>query len=154
MIVKEPKLAEYSYVFANLSQKSRDDVLSITEANPLDMARALHHTQDRGFTWVFYHNGKPAALLGARRQHGNIWSLFGVGTDDWKKVWRMVTLVAKRDMMKAVLDAGAHRAHCVSPAHHEDTHKWLRFLGATHEAPMPQYGKGREDYILFSWLKE
>ncbi|WP_288927291.1 hypothetical protein [uncultured Maritimibacter sp.] len=154
IVVNDPKFLEISYVLQNLSDKSREDVLNATEASFMDIASGLFTSRDRGFTWAFYHNGAPAALLGARRSHGDVWSLFGMGTDDWRRVWRLVTLVARRDMMTAVRDAGAIRAHCVSPAAHTDTHKWLRVLGASHEAEMPSYGVDGADYIMFSWLKE
>jgi len=151
--VPNPTLAEIQYVVENLSEKSQEDIWGAVEATPQIYAGFIHkHPQ--AFRWVFYNDGKPAALLGAMLQHRGVWNLFGMGTADWKSVWRLVTLVAKRDMMQAVLDAGAHRAQCMSPATHEDTHKWLRFLGATHEVEMPRFGRNGEDYIMFSWLKE
>lgn len=86
--------------------------------------------------------------------HAGVWALYGFGTDAWRDIWREVTRTARRDMMKAVTDAGAHRAQCVSPANHKDTHAWLRMLGATLETPMPKYGKGGQDYVMFAWIKE
>jgi len=147
-----PTEAEIMYVLENLREKSKEDIFGATDDDAYGIANYLVWAD--GFKWVFYHDAYPAALLGATKMHDGVWNLFGMGTDDWQKVWRLVTLVAKRDMMQAVLDAGAHRAQCMSPASHEDTHKWLRFLGATHEAEMPKWGKNGEDYIMFSWLKE
>lgn len=152
MIVSDPNLAEIAFVCENMRDKSQEDVFGVVEASPSRLAQSLHRAY--GFKWVFYHDGLPCAALGATQVHTGVWSLFGFGTDDWQKVWRLVTLVAKRDMMQAVSDTGAHRAHCVSPASHTDTHKWLWFLGANHVVEMPKYGRKGEDYLLFAWLRE
>lgn len=154
MIIADPKFAEIRYVLRNLSDRSREDVLSCEVQSPDQMADGIFRSRSAGFTWCFYREGVPAALLGARHQYGGVWSLFGMGTDHWKSVCRLVTLVSKRDMMQAVKAAGAQRAHCLSPSHHHDTHKWLRYLGATHEAAMPKYGANGEDFTLFAWVKE
>jgi hypothetical protein len=151
VIFANPNTSEVAYVCMNLRQKSKEEIFAVNDLSAADLAKRL--SEAPGFKWVAYHNGLPAALIGAIPLHGGVWSLFGMGTDNWIKVWRQVTLVAKRDMMQAVLDAGGHRAQCMAPASHEDTHKWLRFLGATHEVQMPAYGRNKEDYILFAWIK-
>jgi hypothetical protein len=152
VIFENPMKPEIAFVINNLREKSRQDIFWATDATPEFYIEFL--ARPVGFKWVIYHEKEPAALIGAMPRHKGVWSLFGMGTDKWTKVWRLVTLVARRDMMRAVSDAGAHRAECLSPAEHGDTHRWLRMLGATHEAPMPGYGKNGEDYILFSWLKD
>lgn len=149
--ITDPTEAEIRHVIENAREKSMEDLVQVRDADPALFARHVHLTSS--FIWLFYNDNRPAAILSATEQHKGVFSLFGIGTDDWIKVWRLVTLVAKRDMMRTVLDAGGHRAHTVSPASHTDTHKWLRFLGANHEAEMPEYGPNREDYILFSWLR-
>ena len=136
----------------NMRDQSREELFGASNATPESYAAGL--IASAGFKWVAYHKQQPCALIGAVPEHTGVWGLFGLGTDDWVSVWRKVTIIAKRDMMAMVLGAGAHRAHCMSPATHVDTHKWLRFLGASHEAQMPAFGKQGEDYILFSWLKE
>ena len=147
----DPSAAEIRYVCENMRKNSSEELFGANDGTPKTYAKWLISTD--GFKWVAYHASKPCALIGAIPERKGVWGLFGLGTDDWQKVWRKVTIIAKRDMMQMVLDAGAHRAHCMSPATHIETHKWLRFLGASHEAEMPAYGKQGEDYILFSWLK-
>lgn len=152
MICAGPNKAEINYVCENMRESSREELFAVGDGNPKTYADWL--VKSEGFKWVAYHNKTPCALIGAVPERGGVWALFGLGTDDWKQVWRKVTIIAKRDMMRAVLDAGAHRAHCMSLATHEETHKWLRFLGVSHEAEMPAYGNQGEDFILFSWLRD
>ena len=105
------------------------------------------------FTWVADHDDMPCAFFGAYERRPQLWGLFGFGTDDWHKVWREVTLVSARDMMRRVLDAGAVRADCLSLAENVRVHKWLRFLGATVATEMPGAGAHGENLIQFTWTR-
>lgn len=150
-ITADPKPKEVRYICRNMREKSRDDILPVFAGNEMDLAEML--IRSGGLFWVAYHDSRPAALIGAYQRYRGVWSLVGLGTDDWVKVWRLVTLVSARDMMEAVRNTGAHRADCTSPEHHTDTHRWLRHLGATHETTLPAFGANGEDYRLFAWLR-
>lgn len=150
MIVAQPDAQAMMGVLGNLRPQSRAE-LAMQEIDPEILCRYLA-AQD-GCRWLVLHSGLPAALIGAYPQHRGVWSLYGFGTDLWEKEWRLVTGVARRNMMRHVADSGAHRAHCMSPASHVQTHRWLRTLGAMHEAEMPGYGARGEDFIMFSWLR-
>ena len=151
MMIANPTLAEILYVVNNLRDQSRKEIFQATEATPERYALALHSAH--GFRWVGYHNGAPAAILGATRQHKGVWSVFGFGTDDWIKVWRSVTRTALKEMFPAVEGSGCHRAHCITLAESADVHRWLKVLGATEESVMRGYGRDGEDYTMFSWTK-
>ena len=138
-----------SYVLRNLREKSREEC-ELQGRTPITLSAMLAHQR---IAWTIWYENKPAALIGAMPLHRGVWSLFGFGTDAWVKVWRLVTLTARRDMMRAVTDTGAHRAQCLSPATHTDTHKWLRLLGASYEVDLPAYGVNGEDFKMFAWLK-
>lgn len=147
-----PTYDEVRYVVANLRDQSRDEIFSCLECSEEDFA--LDIASSMGFKWVGYYDGKPAAIIGASPQHRGVWNLFGFGTDDWLKIWRDVTKTARKDMMQAVKDTGAHRAQCVTMASHIGTHRWLKALGATLQTPMPAYGREGQDYTMFAWVRE
>lgn len=151
MMLPNPTHEEILYVVQNLRAMSRDEIFGATQETVENFAAGI--AASGGFKWVGYHAGKPAAIIGASPIHRGVWALFGFGTDDWVQIWRPVTRTARRDMMQAVTDAGAHRAHCVTRSDHTDTHRWLRALGATLETPMPGYGMDGQDYTMFAWLK-
>jgi hypothetical protein len=112
-----------------------------------------NHLANVPMTWVAYHDDMPCAFWGAYEREPGLWGLFGFGTADWHLVWRQVTLVSARDMMRRVLDAGAQRADCLSLAENERVHKWLRFLGAAVATAKPGAGANGEDLIQFTWLR-
>jgi hypothetical protein len=152
MMLPNPRIEEVLYVCRNMRQRSHDEIFGSTDMTPDQFAAFIARVP--GFKWVGYCDGAPAAIIGAYQDHSGVWSLFGFGTDDWQKIWRSVTKVAKRDMMRAVMEAGAHRAHCITRDDHTETHVWLRALGAKLQVKMPAYGKDGSDYTMFAWLKE
>lgn len=151
MMIIDPTLEEIRHVVLNLRDQSRREIFQATDMDEEAFAQSVFHA--RGFTWVGYHNGAPTAILGAHRQHQGVWSVFGFGTEDWQAIWRAVTRTAKVDMFRMVSECGCHRAHCVTMTESTDVHRWLRLLGATEESVMRGYGKGGEDYTMFSWTK-
>lgn len=151
-MLPDPAPEEILFVCRNMRDRSREEIFGSTDMTVEQFAAFI--TRVEGFKWVGYSNGLPAALIGAYKDHAGVWSLFGFGTNGWQKIWRAVTKTAKRDMMQAVVEAGAHRAHCITRADHDETHLWLRALGAKLETPMPGYGKDGSNYTMFAWLKE
>lgn len=152
MILPEPKYLETLYVCQNLRKESHEEIFGVFEGDAETLAKTYDKAE--GHKWVGYFNGKPAALFGALKAHSGVWTLFGFGTDDWAQIWKPVTKTMKRDMFRLVSEEGAHRASCISPASHTETHRWLKFLGAGHVAELPKFGKNGEDYLMFSWLRE
>jgi hypothetical protein len=151
MIIK-PSYDDFLFVCEHMRPQSRDEVFGLFPGGPEDLARYL--VRSNGFHWAGVWDGVPCAMIGAYPIRHGVWGLYGFGTDLWRKAWRAVTIAAKRDMFREVSGAGAHRAECMTLADHEETHRWLMFLGATHRAEMPMAGRNGEDYVMFSWLKE
>ena len=150
MIVSDPSASEYGYVLDNLREKSFEELTALG-GHPDGAKFMISQTPYR---WVVYSGNFPAAVIGWTPMRRGVLSLFGFGTDDWVKVWRKVTLIAMRDMITAGNSAGWHRAQAISPAWHEDTHRWLRLIGATHEVELPAYGVNAEDFKMFSWFRK
>lgn len=152
MMFPNPSPEEISYVCNNLRPKSHEDIFGATFDN-LDELKAVM-TGIGGIQWVGYCDKLPAAIVGAHLIHGGVWGVYGFGTAKWGDIWRDVTKVGRREVLGGIQRAGGHRAQCVSPAEHKDTHAWLRLLGATIETPMPKYGRNGEDYVMLAWVKE
>ena len=152
MIAANPKFRELIHVCRNLRELSREEMYMTSEIEEPDLL-AEQMVGDR-LQWVAYHDGKPAAVIGARQAHPGVWNLYGFGTDDYEHIMLEVTKHARRVMMPEVKATGAHRAQALSPADHVETHKWLRFLGAKEEARLGGFGKNGEDVLVFAWRRE
>lgn len=153
-IFRDPDLSEIIYVATHMREKSQDEMFAATSAQD-GVELAMRYFRSPGFRYVAYGaSGKPAAILGATALFEGVWGLFGFGTDEYDDIIIPVTKFARREMMADVKEAGARRAQCFSPASHEDTHKWLRFLGAKEEARLKNYTKDGDDMLVFAWLRE
>lgn len=152
MIAARPKFGELVHVCRNLREMSRSEMYLTAEIEEPELLAEVFFGHP--LSWVAYHDAKPAAVIGATRLHPGVWGLYGFGTDDYAHVMLEVTKHARRVMMPEVRATGAHRAQCMSPATHHETHKWLRFLGAKEEARLGGYGKNGEDVLVFAWRRD
>jgi RimJ/RimL family protein N-acetyltransferase len=62
-----------------------------------------------------------------------------------------LTRWVKRFMIPALKEAGMHRAEARSLATHTTAHAWMQSLGAKQESVLRQYGRDKQDFILFGW---
>lgn len=152
MILPNPTVEEVLYIGRNMREKSREDIFGAMEVTLEDFCVGVHATHPHA--WVAYHDGLPAAYMGAKEIHKGLWSLAGFGTDDWVKVWKDLTRTGRRELVPILIENGARRAHCISPSDHHDTHRWLRMLGATEELRMRNYGLDGRDYTMLAWLRD
>ena len=98
--------------------------------------------------------GISGAAVGAAEMWPGVWSVWMFATDAWPRHAFRVSAFIRRQMMPALLAAGARRAECASLASYSSAHRWLAWLGAKPEAFIAGYGKNGEDFILFSWRKD
>lgn len=92
---------------------------------------------------------EPIAVVGAMFLWPGVVSVFMFATDRWREVAIETTRFVKNILLPSLRDAGVHRLQCYSLADHYEAHNWLRYLGADREVPEPEYGKNRENYVLF-----
>lgn len=93
---------------------------------------------------------EPICALGAAFMWPGVVSVFMFATDRWREVALETTRFVRKTLLPALRDAGVHRLHCYSLDSHTEAHAWLRYLGADREMPEPEFGKNRENYVLFT----
>lgn len=119
-----------------------------------DSAHVLAHNiiHDWGpLSYIVYRYEKPVAVLGAMEMWPGVWSAWLLATDDFSKVGKTVTAFIHRDMSPLLRALGCHRLEARSLATHTEAHRWLESLGAKREALLKNYGKNKEDFIIFHW---
>lgn len=99
-------------------------------------------------------DGVAAAAVGAAEMWPGVWSVWMFATDAWPRHYLRVTAFIRRQLIPALLAAGARRAECASLASYHSAHRWLTYLGARPEAYLTAYGKNGEDFILFCWRRD
>ncbi|WP_299129692.1 hypothetical protein [uncultured Amaricoccus sp.] len=153
MIAAAPRPSEISFVCHRLREQSAEEMFMLSWHDSPE-ALAQRFINLAGFQWVAYDGTEPAAIFGAHPLWPGTWSLYGFGTDRYGNVLREVTKHFRREVVPAVRGSGAHRAQCMSPAHHTETHRWLEMLGGSEEATLRCYGRRGEDMKIFAWFKE
>lgn len=93
---------------------------------------------------------EPICAIGAAFMWPGVVSVFMFATDRWPEVALETTRFVRKMLLPALRDGGVHRLQCYSLAEHTEAHRWLRYLGADREAPEPEFGKNRENYLLFT----
>lgn len=138
------------FLLFNLREIDQEEIAcNIDSENPLEWAAWIwRHIAHKGCGWVARLNGRPAAVLGIFQNFPGNWQVYSFGTDQYPRV-----VVFLRDYMDAAvkygLDNGMHRLECRSISSHKDAHGLLRLRGFTPEAILRQFGRRRQEYILF-----
>lgn len=108
---------------------------------------AYHAFKNSFYRWTA--NGEAA--FGAMPLWMGCWSIWMFATDDFtaatgKEMVRFIRRILRTEMPAR----GAHRVECKSLSTHAAAHRFIEALGLTREATQRAYGKGREDFIVFS----
>ncbi len=95
--------------------------------------------------------GKPAVMGGFVSIWPGTGTLWMWGTPDWPEVRVEVSRFVTREVLPD-LDKTVHRIECRTIADNKDVIRWLKYLGFQQEAVNAQFGRGREDFLLFARL--
>jgi hypothetical protein len=100
---------------------------------------------------VWVRDEVPVSCQGIIMARPGVWEVFAFGTNCWPDVVLSMTRYATRVIMPALLRVGFHRAECRALAAHEDSRRWIEFLGAHEEARLKGLGRGGEDFVGYVW---
>ena len=97
---------------------------------------------------------RPIAAIGGTVRHPGVWIAWMFATDEFPLIGRAATVFARRGILPAMIRAGAHRIEMRSAVDHTEAHRWIEVLGGKAEATLREYGKDREDFVLYAWRRE
>ncbi len=134
------------HIFFNMRAQDRDEVFACFWHDDPELV-AYHAWRHSPYRWT----ADGAAAFGAMPLHPGVWSIWMVATPDFtpatgKEMVRFIRRILRTEMPTR----GAHRVECKSLATHTVAHRFIRALGLCEEATQRAYGKGREDFIVFS----
>lgn len=98
-------------------------------------------------------DGDPVAIGGVATHQPGVGQAWMVGTHDIG-IAGIEIAHACRKSIDALFDSGGlHRIQAHSAAFHTQAHRWLKAIGLREESRLHGYGKGGEEFIVFSILK-
>jgi len=153
MELTQPTLETLSYVMRNMREWDRREIFATQWSDdPDNLAARLIGLCE--FSWIAGRDGVPIAALGAYPVWPGCWSVWMMATDEIGKIGLSLTKHVRQRMMPSLLAGNFRRAQCHSMAGHEDAQNWLRALGAKEEGRCFGYGKGGEDFLVFTWDRD
>ncbi len=97
----------------------------------------------------------PVCVGAAVMARPNVVTLLFFATKDFKKIALPATRFIKKQFLARLVATGVHRIEAVSLAGYSEAHKWLEALGLKQETQaMLDYGKNREAFTQFAWVRE
>jgi hypothetical protein len=138
------------YVLGNLRDADRLEVAAtIDQGSALATANLI--LQIPGPKWEARTvRGEPAVIGGFTPVWPGLGSGWLWGTDCWDEVALEVTRALKKHILPSLDARGVHRIEARPMAGNVAAIRWLQIIGFRQEAVTAQFGRGREDFILFA----
>lgn len=146
-------LRDATFVAANMRADDWTEIECQAPAGTLPIEAALWSVNGRE-AWVATVKGQPAAVFGIHNATpaGNVVTVWAWGTKAMRRAVPEITRFIRWKVPRWISE-GVTRVEARSIVGHADAHRWMRGLGAV-QAACPAWGKGGEDFILFSWTRE
>lgn len=100
---------------------------------------------------VWSWDNEPAAINGVLPVRPGVVIAAAFGTDKWRFTLRAMTRWSREWVIPALQAASYHRGEAYVLAANVDARAWIEALGGEIEAYLYQYGRNREDFILYTW---
>lgn len=147
------------YVARNMRQRDFDEICATSFTDDRQELAEEMAMRLRGQPMAFavgdmdINGGAPIVCIAWVETHPGVWQVGMFATDDMPRVGPFLTKQVCRKITPLLGEIGANRVYANSICGYESVHKWLKFLGLSHEAQLPQHGKDGQDFICFSWIR-
>ncbi len=149
-LVAGPHFAASARIATNMRARDKEEIFALAwKDDPWQLAARTAGLGD--FQWTAFYDHEPVAAIGAFPVWPGVWNVWAYGTDLWPKVAITLTRHVKTFMIPAILERGAHRAHCYVLDKNDDAARWLEYLGAVKEASLDNFGKNGQTFHVYSW---
>lgn len=147
-MIRPITLEDTARVAAKMRDIDRREICALHGTDdPVEATSTLRFLRHIGATvW----RDEPICAIGAVFMWPGVVSVFMFATDRWPEVAIETTRFVRKTLLPTLCEAGVHRLQCYSLDSHIEAHRWLRFLGADRETTEPEFGKNRENYVLFT----
>jgi hypothetical protein len=95
----------------------------------------------------------PVAVGGVMELRPNVLTLFFLATPAFDRIVLPLSRYIKWRLFPPLIEAGVHRIEAVTLDTYTEMHRWLELLGLSREATHPCFGKRRETFATYAWVK-
>ncbi len=157
MRLSPPDLASLQHICRNLRERDRLE-LEATEENfdPDEIAnRLLTSWRVCGLIGqIASIDNEPVSFLGVIRYTPTAGSAGLLATDRWREIASQYSRHVRRWVLPKLVELGMRRVEARTWEHHDDSRRWLKWLGATEECRVPHWGRNDETFIQYVWIPD
>ena len=146
-----PNFENVQYLVDHMRERDRREIMALRWDDDIN-AFGVEVMNFAGPMWrVWEKDGVPVALGGVTPMRPGV-VLGGLfGTADWHYALRHIMTWGRRWVIPRLLASGTHRGECYALAANTDSRKFIEACGGEIESLLHQYGREREDFILYAW---
>jgi hypothetical protein len=146
--IKPAILRDASFITANLRAIDKAEAFCQLpdDAGSIQLAAWLIYSGD---AFIAYYKNEPVFLFGTSPMSVSCYSVWGLGTDDTRKVIPEVTRYLMTTHIEKRIAQGARTMEARSLAAHTEAHGWMKMVGATQLGEPFEYGKHGEHFVLY-----
>jgi hypothetical protein len=154
-LLSDVDLLSIEFIVYNMRPGDREEIFGLIDHdNNYRFAwEAYHLVLNKGRGKISWHDGKPAAFAAFVEERPGVWSVWMMGTKDFKAAAMPLLRWFRKEANDILSVCKGHRLQCDSRADYEEAHKMIKAMGGIEEGPpMRRYGKDGSDYQRFIWL--
>lgn len=154
MFIRHAEPDEVFFVAQNMRQRDFDEISALRFTDDRnELAYQIADAIAEYETVYVIGKDEPIAIVTYIPVRPGVWNLGMFATDNFQSIGVYLTKRIIRDIIPALDRAKAHRVEAYSIDGYEEVHEWLRFLGLEEECTLAGYGKNREDFKVFSYVR-
>jgi hypothetical protein len=147
-LVTRPALA---HIVQNLRPRDRAEIFALRWDDDED-AMVEGVVAIAGELWrVWTLDGEPVAVNGVVPVRPGVVVAGAFGTAKWPRIVRAMTRWSQTFVIPVLKNANYHRGEAYVLAANADSRRWIEMLGGEIESVLRGYGRGREDFLLYTW---
>jgi hypothetical protein len=143
--------AALAHIVRNLRPRDRREIFALRWHDDEDqLVREIFGVA--GALWrVWCLDDEPVSINGVIPVRPGVVIAGAFGTMKWRSTVKQMTQWSRDYVIPTLHHAGFHRGEAYVLAENTDSRKWIEHLGGEIEAVLKGYGRGREDFILYTW---
>ena len=141
-------------VAQNMRQRDREEFGAVAPvaSDSLPVWLAERFGRRDGLLCARTDDQEPVCVGGAVEVRPGSATLLFYGTDRFPEIALAMTRFIRRHYFPSLAAAGTPRIECVTLDTYHEMQRWLEALGLERESTLYAYGRGREDFAMYSWI--
>lgn len=152
--ISQSSLLECTYVASNMREYDRAEIMcQLPDDSPQSHAGLFAWEMSKPNAWTAKIDGQPVAVFGVTpvTLSQNVQQLWMFGTDQLLAILPFAGLFVVNVLLPTMKERGLTRIEVRAMYEHDETHAWMKNLGAHTVGPLGGFGKNGERFIMYAW---